>query len=70
MNENRDELRKKLKEKIKNKQVYRCSKDEKEKFVQNKLKEAGIKEDLDKIKESLKKLNPDQLKNIIQNSSL
>ena len=70
MIENKDELRKKLKDKIKNKQITRLSNDEKEKFVQKKLKESGINEDLDKIKETLKKFKPDQLKNIIQNSSL
>jgi hypothetical protein len=58
---NREELRKKLKDSIKNKRIMRSTKDEKEKFVDNNLKNLGIS-DIEKFKEQIKKLNPEKLK--------
>jgi hypothetical protein len=58
---NREELRKKLKDSIKNKRMIRANKEEKEKFVDNNLKNLGIN-DIEKFKEQIKKLNPEKLK--------
>lgn len=58
---NKDELRKKLREKLQNKKILRSNKDQKETFVNDNLKKMGI-QDPDKFKDDLKKLNPDKLK--------
>jgi hypothetical protein len=57
---NKDELRKKLREKLQNKKILRSNKDQKETFVNDNLKKMGI-QNPDKFKEDLKKLNPDKL---------
>lgn len=61
MSEKREELRKKLKERIKLGKLGRSSKDEKEKYVDDNIKKMGI-EDTTKFKEELKKMNPEKLK--------
>ena len=58
---NREELKKKIRDSIKNKRIMRSTKDEKEKFVDNNLKNLGIS-DIEKFKEQIKKLNPEKLK--------
>ena len=53
----KEDLRKKLREKIKGKQMIRSTKDQKETFVDNELKKSGV--DLKKFKEDIKNLNID-----------
>jgi len=61
MSEKRDELKKKLKEKIKMGQLKRSSNVEKEKYLDENIKKMGV-EDTTKFKEELKKMNPEKLK--------
>ena len=61
MSENRNELKKKLREKIQSGKLRRSSIAEKEKYLDNNLEKMGIN-DTDKFKEELKKLNPEKLK--------
>lgn len=56
----REELRKKLREKIKGKQIIRNTKEQKETFVDSQLKKAGI--DPKKFKEQMENINPNLLK--------
>ena len=58
---NREELKKKLRESIKNKSIIRSNKEQKEKFVDENLKNMGIN-DIEKFKEQLKKLDAEKLK--------
>lgn len=58
---NREDLRKKLREKLTEKKMFRKSKEQKETFVDNELKKAGV-DDIEKFKEQIKNLNPNLLK--------
>ena len=59
MIQNRDELKKKLNDKIKINKLGRSSKQDKEKYLDNNLTKMGII-DKEKFKEDLKKMNPDE----------
>lgn len=61
MIQNRDELKKKLNDKIKINKLGRSSKQDKEKYLDNNLTKMGII-DKEKFKEDLKKMNPEKLK--------
>ncbi len=56
----KENLRKKLREKIRDKGLMRKNNNIKEEFLDKKLKESGI-EDIEKFKESMKKMDPAQL---------
>ena len=61
MSEKRDEIKKKLNERIKMGKLGRSSKIEKEKYLDDNIKKMGI-QDTNKFKEELKKMNPEKLK--------
>ena len=58
---NREELKKKLRDSIKNKSIIRKNKEQKEKFVDDNLKNLGIN-DVEKFKDQIKKLDAEKLK--------
>jgi len=61
---NREELKKKLRDSIKNKSIIRSNKEQKEKFVDNNLKNIGI-DDIEKFKDQIKNLDPEKLKDVL-----
>ncbi len=56
----REDLKKKLRDKIKGKQIIRTTKEQKETLIDNQLKKAGI--DPETFKEQMKNINPNLLK--------
>ncbi len=56
----KEDLRKRLREKINNQKVMRKNNSIKEEFLDKKLKESGI-EDIEKFKENIKKMDPTKL---------
>ena len=52
-------------QKLKEKKLFRSSKEEKEKFVEKNLSDIGIS-DIDKFKKDLKKMNPEKMKEELQ----
>ena len=57
---NKEDLRKRLREKINNQKIMRKNNNIKEEFLDKKLKESGI-EDIEKFKENIKKMDPTKL---------
>lgn len=67
----RNELKKKLKEKIKNQKIMRATKDQKQTFVDENLKKLGIsEEDLVEFKKNMEKLNLGELNKQLKNAKI